>query len=69
MAVVDSDHLTDAEKLELIDRLWESLEGPHALLTAAQREELDRRLDADDRGDQETIAWDEMMARLRRSRS
>lgn len=39
--------LSRDEKLELLDRLWESLgQDPEALpLTISQREELDRRLD------------------------
>lgn len=39
--------LSRDEKLDLLDRLWESLgQDPEALpLTSSQREELDRRLD------------------------
>lgn len=39
--------LSRDEKLDLLDRLWESLgQDPEALpLTSPQREELDRRLD------------------------
>jgi putative addiction module component (TIGR02574 family) len=34
-------------------------------LTPAQREELDRRLDELDRGEGESIPWDEVKRRLR----
>ena len=59
--------LSPEERLHLLDRLWESLRSrPDALpLTAAQREELDRRLDDLDRGETEGIPWEEVLERLR----
>jgi putative addiction module component (TIGR02574 family) len=59
--------LSPEERLRLLDRIWESLRAqPDQLpLTAAQREELDRRLDEMDRGDTEGIPWNEVLARIR----
>ena len=59
--------LSPEERLQLLDRLWESLRShPEQLpLTAAQREELDRRLDELDRGETEGIPWEEVLERLR----
>jgi len=37
-------NLSTAEKFDLLDALWESLEADELSLTAAQREELDHRL-------------------------
>ena len=49
--MIDIASLTTEERLELLERLWDSLSSaPDALpLTDAQREELDRRLDELDR--------------------
>jgi putative addiction module component (TIGR02574 family) len=46
MRMIDIDSLTPTEKLELIGELWESLEADDIPLTAAQIEEIDRRLAA-----------------------
>ena len=58
--------MSPEERLRLIEELWESLRAqPEALpLTRAQREELDRRLDQLERGEAETIPWDEVRTRL-----
>jgi putative addiction module component (TIGR02574 family) len=65
MAAIVIEDLSVEERLDLISRLWESLEPCDIQLSPAQLEELDRRLDADERGDEPMIPWDEMMARLR----
>ena len=43
--VIDIDSLTLDERVELIDRLWESVSDANPALTSEQRQELDRRLD------------------------
>ncbi len=45
---IDIDALSPSERIELAERLWDSLgSAPEEIpLTAAQEEELDRRLDA-----------------------
>jgi putative addiction module component (TIGR02574 family) len=59
--------LSRDEKLELIDRLWESLgQDPEALpLTSAQREELDRRLDELEDEGPTGLSWEEVVAQAR----
>lgn len=59
--------LSRDEKLELIDRLWESLgQDPEALpLTISQREELDRRLDELETEGPIGLSWDEVVAQAR----
>ena len=59
--------LSPQERLELIERLWESLrESPDALpLTEAQRAELDRRLDDLDREGPVGIPWEEVLRRIK----
>jgi putative addiction module component (TIGR02574 family) len=64
---IEIEKLSTEERLRLIEELWESLRRqPGTLpLTEAQRKELDHRLDELDRGETETIPWDEVKRRLR----
>lgn len=64
---IDIRRMTAEERLRLIEDLWESFRAkPEDLpLSPAHRAELDRRLDEIDRGDTETIPWDEVKRRLR----
>ena len=61
------DSLSPAERLRLIEELWESLsESPDAItLTDAQREELDRRLDDLERSGPQGIPWEEVLQQIR----
>lgn len=70
MSAIDIEKLAPEERLQLIDELWTSLRArPKAVrLTDAQRDELDRRLDALDRGEGEVIPWDEVKHRLQGDR-
>lgn len=54
------------ERLKLVEVLWESVaECPEALeLTAAQKEELDRRLSASERDPDAGVPWSELKQRL-----
>ncbi len=64
---IDINGLNAEQKLDLLERLWESLRAtPERIpLTDAQREELGRRLDEVDAGDTEGIPWDEVVRRIR----
>jgi putative addiction module component (TIGR02574 family) len=64
---IDISKLAPEERLRLIGDLWDSLRSqPDAVhLTPAHKAELDRRLDALDRGTAEVITWDEARRRLR----
>jgi putative addiction module component (TIGR02574 family) len=64
---INIEKLSPEERLRLIEVLWESLRTRQESvpLTHAQREELDRRLDELDRGETETIPWEEVKERLR----
>jgi len=61
MTSIIIEDLTPAEKLELINKLWDSLESDDVPLTDAQKQELDRRLGLDEPG----TPWEEVAARLR----
>jgi putative addiction module component (TIGR02574 family) len=61
--------LTVAERIQLAEDIWDSVAAfPEALpLTDAQKEELDRRLQAYAENPSEGISWDELKDRLRKS--
>jgi putative addiction module component (TIGR02574 family) len=65
-AALDIDKLAPDERLRLIEQLWESLrEHPEAVpVTAAQRAELDRRLNELDAGEAEAVSWHEVKRRI-----
>ena len=56
--------LTAAEKIDLLEAVWESLEADAVPLTAAQRAELDRRLANYDRSTAQTCSWDQVKANI-----
>lgn len=64
---VDIAKLTAEERLELLERLWDSLaETPEKVpLTDAQRQELDRRLDDLERDGPLGIPWNEVLERIK----
>lgn len=64
---VDIAKLTPAERLQLVEELWDSLcDTPEVVpLTDAQRAELDRRLDDLDHEGPSGIPWDEVVRRIR----
>lgn len=57
-------NLSAAEKFELLDVLWESLEADGVSLTDAQRDELDHRLTQYERNPDEVISWEQVRAAL-----
>jgi putative addiction module component (TIGR02574 family) len=69
--MIDIQALSPAQRLELIELLWDSLSStPEAIpFTDAQRAELDRRLDELDREGPVGIAAEEVLNRLDRLRS
>jgi putative addiction module component (TIGR02574 family) len=58
--------LSVAERLELMERIWESLEEEEAVprLTPEQEAELDRRWAEHVAHPEEVLSWDEVQARL-----
>jgi putative addiction module component (TIGR02574 family) len=70
LPAIDLDRLTMDERLDLIEKVWDSLgaEASEIPLTPSQRDELDRRLDDLDREGPIGSTWDEAIARIRPSR-
>jgi putative addiction module component (TIGR02574 family) len=56
--------LSTAEKIELLDTLWESLEADEVQLTEAQRAELDYRIAQHDHNTADVIPWEQVRTGL-----
>lgn len=65
VSTIDIASLSPAQRLELLEQIWDSLSPETIPLTQAQREELDRRLDELDREGPVGIPWDETLDRIR----
>lgn len=69
MTTIDIDHLSPEERLELIGRLWDSLDAEDLPLTPAQEAELDHRLATADADLADSVPWEryraEQLARRR----
>ena len=56
--------LSAAEKAELLDTVWQSLEADAASLTDAQRAELDYRVTRHEQKPSDAIPWEQVRAGL-----
>jgi putative addiction module component (TIGR02574 family) len=54
--------LSDAEKFELLDALWEDLEANASPLSTEQAKELDRRVAAYEKEPSAVVSWDQVKA-------
>lgn len=66
LPAIELDQLSTDERLDLIERLWDSLGTAASTLplTPAQRDELDRRLDDLDREGPAGAPWDDVLRRI-----
>ena len=62
---VDIRTLTAEERLTLIGDIWDSLAPTEVPVSQAQRDELDRRLDALEADPDPGIPWNEVLRKLR----
>ena len=65
-AAYDFNRLSVSERIQLVEDLWDSIavSGADIPLTAAETEELDRRLDDRERNPDAGVPWDEARARI-----
>jgi putative addiction module component (TIGR02574 family) len=66
MTMIDIESLSPRERLDLIGRLWDSLDANDVQLTPAQATELDRRLETLDEDIQDGRDASDVLAELRR---
>ena len=57
-------NLAAAEKAELLDEVWESLEAEALTLTDAQRAELDSRIERLEKNPSAVIPWEKVRSDL-----
>ena len=63
-SAIDISALSPEERLELLERLWDSLDPEEVPLTEAQRAELKRRVDRMERDGAPGRTWDEVEGRI-----
>jgi putative addiction module component (TIGR02574 family) len=56
--------LSRAEKFELLDALWESLETDAPQLTDSKKQELDNRIEHYEQNPSDVIPWEQVKAGL-----
>jgi putative addiction module component (TIGR02574 family) len=57
-------NLSTAQKAELLDAVWESLEADAVSLTDAQRAELDYRVERHEKNPSDVIPWEQVKTSL-----
>ncbi len=62
----DIDQLSPGERLELIERLWDSLADDQVPLHSAVQAEFDKRLGTYDQDRAAALPWEDVKARLLR---
>lgn len=60
-AAIDIDQMSPQERLDLIERLWDSLADDDVPLTDSQRMELEARLDSLDREGPVGVPWEQVL--------
>ncbi|MBK8975270.1 MAG: addiction module protein [Planctomycetes bacterium] len=62
---IDIERLSTAERLALIERIWDSLSHEEVGLTDTQLDELARRVDDIERRPEDVVSWLEAQRRIR----
>lgn len=64
--LADASRLPVADRIQLVEAVWNSLpEETAAPISAEQRAELNRRLDAYEANPEEVLTWDQVLEQLR----
>jgi putative addiction module component (TIGR02574 family) len=64
MPTLDIEGLTLPERLDLLARLWDSIDSQSVPVRPAQREELDRRLNTADADLATSVPWEKLRIEL-----
>ncbi|MBS1526595.1 MAG: addiction module protein [Bacteroidetes bacterium] len=57
--------LSVAERILMIERIWDSIDHDQIDLSNSQKEELDRRLARYERGETAFVSWEDVKSELR----
>jgi putative addiction module component (TIGR02574 family) len=60
--------LSPRQRLDLIARLWDSLDDKDVPVTAAQRAELERRIASFEQDRENEVPWEQLRSKLRQQR-
>lgn len=63
-SLIEIEKLSPQERLELIGRLWDSLDAEDVPLTPAQADEIDRRLATADADMAASVSWETLRTEL-----
>jgi len=66
MSINDILRLSVAERLRILEKIWNSITTDEIQITDAQKKELDRRLDRMKKGETKFFTWEEVKTNLRR---
>ena len=64
MSIQDIQSLSDAEKILLVEQIWDSIHKQSIEITSEQKDELDKRLENHKSGKTRYSSWDEVKNRL-----
>lgn len=59
-------NLPTADRLNVIERIWDSINKQHIEISESQKEELDRRIDLDNNNKIQWLSYNEMKDQLGR---
>ena len=69
MSITDILNLSSAEKILLVEQIWDSLDTNELEMTSAQKEELDRRIALDKSDKMSWHSWNDVQSYLQAKRS
>lgn len=68
MSIKEILNLSAAEKILLVEQIWDSLDSDEIQITDAQRQELDRRIALDKNGQMSWHTWSDVKSHLQSKR-
>lgn len=68
MRIKEIESLSQAEKILLVEQIWDSIDKSTILTSKAQKEELDYRLKSYKEKPGELSSWEDVKARLKKSK-
>jgi putative addiction module component (TIGR02574 family) len=67
MGIQEIESLSSAEKILLVEQIWDSIDKDVMSLTSAQKKELDRRLEKHEKGQVKYSSWEQVKQRLNKA--